>query len=92
MPSILFSGGIAGAVAAGAVTPTDVVKTRLQIAGGRERYKTMGNCFTTVWKEEGFFALYKGAVPRMLVIGPLFAITLLSFEAQKSYMIRNGLL
>ena len=33
-----------------------------------------------------------GIVPRMVVVGPLFAITLLSFEMQKSYMIKNGLL
>ena len=38
------------------------------------------------------YARLIGAVPRMVVIGPLFAITLLSFEAQKSYMIKNGLL
>ena len=38
------------------------------------------------------YARLIGAVPRMVVIGPLFAITLLSFEAQKAYMIKNGLL
>jgi hypothetical protein len=37
-------------------------------------------------------ALYKGALPRMVVVGPLFAITLLAFEAQKKYMVKNGLL
>ena len=33
-----------------------------------------------------------GAVPRMVVVGPLFGITLLAFELQKEYMIKKGLL
>lgn len=90
--SLLVAGGGAGALAAATVTPTDVVKTRLQLAGGKEKYGNMPNAFRTILAEEGFWALYKGAVPRMVVVGPLFAITLLSFEAQKSYMIKNGLL
>jgi len=92
IPSLLVAGGISGALSAGAVTPTDVVKTRLQLKGGKERYGNMLNAYKTILKEEGIGALYKGAIPRMMVVGPLFAITLLSFEAQKAYMIRNGLL
>ena len=123
MISVLFSGVTAGAVAAGAVTPTDVVKTRwdlwntvidreliclrLQLAGGKERYGSMLNTYMMILREEGFSALYKGniisfwnayfnqkvgAVPRMVVVGPLFGITLLAFEFQKEYMIKKGLL
>lgn len=90
--SLLLAGGGAGAVAAGFVTPTDVVKTRLQLAGGREKYKDIPSAYRMIVREEGLGALYKGALPRMVVVGPLFAIALLSFEAQKSYMIRNNLL
>lgn len=52
----------------------------------------MLNAYKTIIREEGFMALYKGAIPRMVVVGPLFGITLLAFEAQKNYMIRNGML
>jgi hypothetical protein len=90
--SLLVAGGFSGAVAAGAVTPTDVVKTRLQLKGGVEKYKNIANAYRVIIAEEGVKALYKGAIPRMIVVGPLFAITLLSFEQQKQYMIRNGLL
>jgi len=90
--SLLFSGGAAGAIAAGAVTPSDVIKTRLQVAGGMQKYGNVQNALFRIIKEEGFSALYKGIIPRMVVVGPLFAITLLSFEMQKSYMIKNGLL
>lgn len=90
--SLLIAGGVSGAFASGSITPTDVVKTRLQMAGGINKYKNMVNAYRVIIKEEGFSALYKGAIPRMAVIGPLFAITLLAFEAQKSYMIKNNLL
>ncbi len=52
----------------------------------------MFNAYGVILKEEGFAALYKGAIPRMVVVGPLFGITLLAFETQKNYMIRNGML
>jgi len=60
------------------------------VAGGKERYGTMVNAFRTIVREEGVGALYKGVVPRMVVVGPLFAITLLAFEAQKAFMIQSG--
>ena len=90
--SLLVTGLLAGALAAGAVTPSDVIKTRLQLAGGKAKYVNMPTAFRKIVAEEGLGAMFKGAVPRMMVVGPLFAITLLSFEAQKSYMIKNGLL
>ena len=52
----------------------------------------MGNCFRTIMKEEGPTALFKGSVPRMCVVAPLFGIALLSFEMQKDYMIKSGML
>lgn len=88
----LISGGVAGAIAAGAVTPSDVIKTRLQMKGGKEKYQSMGNALRKILNEEGVGALYKGAIPRMAVVGPLFAITLVCFEQQKNYMISKGLL
>lgn len=92
LPSLLLAGGVAGAIAASAVTPTDVIKTRLQLKGGKEKYVNMPTAFNKILAEEGVGALFKGAVPRMIVVGPLFGITLLAFEAQKNYMIKKGLL
>lgn len=87
--SLLVAGCIAGGGAAGLNTPADVVKTRMQVAGGLERYGTMGNCFTTILREEGFMALYAGAVPRMCVVAPLFGIALLSFEKIKDILMEQ---
>lgn len=89
--SILSSGMLAGAIGASGVTPADVIKTRLQVAGGKEKYGTLLNCFNTILREEGIRAFYKGVVPRTCVVAPLFGISLLSFEVQKEYIMKNGL-
>jgi solute carrier family 25 aspartate/glutamate transporter 12/13 len=66
-------------------TPMDVVKTRLQ---SKELAHLYGNnvirCFSTVLKEEGVRALFKGAGARTALIGPLFGIALASFSVFES--------
>lgn len=86
--SQLFAGSIAGAVGSGAVTPFDVIKTRLQMKGGITMYGGIVGAFNTIRKEEGWVALRRGAIPRMCVVGPLFGITLLAYELQKQYYMR----
>jgi len=85
----LACGTIAGSTAAGIMTPSDVVKTRFQQQGGLEKYGSIGNCFKKTLETEGVFALYKGAIPRMVTQGPLFGIALSAFELQKWYMMRQ---
>jgi hypothetical protein len=62
----------------------DVIKTRRQMRGAT--YTSTSDCFQKVVSANGYGALMKGAVPRMFVQAPLFGITLLAFELQKSYM------
>ncbi|GAU97670.1 hypothetical protein RvY_08926 [Ramazzottius varieornatus] len=67
----------AGAFAAAAVTPADVVKTRLQLlhrAPGERAYSGVIDAFVNVVKYEGVVALFKGAAARAMVIAPLFGI------------------
>lgn len=40
----------------------------------------------TVWREEGFAALYKGLVPKIMRLGPGGAIMLLVFEYSYEYL------
>jgi solute carrier family 25 aspartate/glutamate transporter 12/13 len=76
---------IAGTIAASSVTPADVIKTRLQAKTppGQEPYKGVIDCFTRTVRAEGFRALFKGVLPRVMVISPLFGIALAVFELQK---------
>lgn len=68
----------------------DVVKTRLQEAGGGARYKGMLDCYGKIFQQEGVRAFFKGAVPRMCVVAPLFGISLVAFEKQKEYLLKTG--
>ena len=68
----------------------DVVKTRLQVKGGSDRYAGVRDCFSTILRDEGAGAFFKGAVPRMSTSAPLFGIALLAFEIQKEWIRSQG--
>nr|XP_040017755.1 mitochondrial glutamate carrier 1 isoform X2 [Gasterosteus aculeatus aculeatus] len=71
------SGCGAGSVAAVAVTPLDVIKTRLQTlqkGDGEDTYKGIVDCTRRIMMREGPSAFLKGAACRALVIAPLFGI------------------
>uniref|UniRef100_A0A3Q3VKX7 Mitochondrial glutamate carrier 2 n=1 Tax=Mola mola TaxID=94237 RepID=A0A3Q3VKX7_MOLML len=72
-----LAGGGAGSVAAVAVTPLDVIKTRLQTlqkGEGEDTYRGIVDCTWRIMKREGPAAFLKGATCRALVIAPLFGI------------------
>ncbi|XP_066489421.1 mitochondrial glutamate carrier 2 isoform X1 [Tiliqua scincoides] len=82
-----LSGCVAGSVAAVAVTPLDVLKTRIQTLQkglGEDTYSGLIDCARKVWIREGPTAFMKGAGCRALVIAPLFGI------AQGVYFIGIG--
>lgn len=81
---VLIAGMGCGSASAAFTTPIDVVKTRLQIAGAV--HTSLVPCVKDVLKKEGVPAFFKGVVPRMSIIGPLFAIALYSYEVQKYLM------
>uniref|UniRef100_A0A673ILY0 Mitochondrial glutamate carrier 2 n=1 Tax=Sinocyclocheilus rhinocerous TaxID=307959 RepID=A0A673ILY0_9TELE len=71
------AGCAAGSVAAGAGTPLDVIKTRLQTlqkGEGEDSYRGIIDCTQRILKREGPAAFLKGATCRALVIAPLFGI------------------
>ncbi|XP_039259321.2 mitochondrial glutamate carrier 1-like [Styela clava] len=73
----LFAGMIAGATAAVSVNPIDVVKTRIQTLApstNNREYKGVKDCARRIYKEEGLKAFFRGALPRAMVIAPLFGI------------------
>ncbi|KAI9222207.1 mitochondrial carrier domain-containing protein [Blastocladiella britannica] len=83
--AVFGSGILAGWLAAGAVTPSDVIKTRLQAADGA-KYRGIRHCFTEIVSKEGPGALFKGMLPRCMIVSPLFGITLLVYEVQQRYL------
>ncbi|XP_018558982.1 mitochondrial glutamate carrier 1 isoform X2 [Lates calcarifer] len=72
-----LAGCTAGSVAAVAVTPLDVIKTRLQTlqkGEGEDTYRGIIDCTRRIMTREGPSAFLKGATCRALVIAPLFGI------------------
>jgi len=79
----LLSGAIGGTVGTIFNTPFDVVKSRIQnspkIAGSVPKYNWAVPALGTIMKEEGFGALYKGFLPKVLRLGPGGGILLVVF-------------
>jgi solute carrier family 25 aspartate/glutamate transporter 12/13 len=80
---VFWSGVVAGAVGGAAVTPADVIKTRLQASNGV--YKGVVHCYQEIVRTEGYRALYRGAAWRAGIISPLFAIATVTYEVQQRY-------
>ncbi|MCJ1356608.1 MAG: hypothetical protein MMC33_006603 [Icmadophila ericetorum] len=83
MQNDLLAGAIGGTVGTIVNTPMDVVKSRIQnspkIAGSVPKYNWAWPAVGTVFKEEGFAALYKGFLPKVLRLGPGGGILLVVF-------------
>lgn len=83
----LGSAAIAGMPAAYLTTPADVVKTRLQVEAkkGQTHYRGLQDAFVKIYREEGFRALFKGGLARVLRSSPQFGFTLLGYETLKKF-------
>lgn len=83
-----FTAGVAGSTVN---IPFDVAKSRIQgpqPVPGEVKYKGTVQTMSLVAKEEGFLALYKGLLPKVLRLGPGGAIMLLAFEYINEYLNR----
>uniref|UniRef100_A0A8C4TRU2 Mitochondrial 2-oxodicarboxylate carrier n=1 Tax=Falco tinnunculus TaxID=100819 RepID=A0A8C4TRU2_FALTI len=66
-------GLVSGTIASIINIPFDVAKSRIQgpqPVPGEIKYRTCFKTMATVYKEEGFLALYKGLVPKIMRLGP----------------------
>lgn len=79
----LIAGTIGGTAGTILNTPMDVVKSRIQnspkVPGQVPKYNWAWPAVATVMKEEGFAALYKGFLPKVLRLGPGGGILLVVF-------------
>uniref|UniRef100_A0A8C6JIH1 Mitochondrial 2-oxodicarboxylate carrier n=1 Tax=Melopsittacus undulatus TaxID=13146 RepID=A0A8C6JIH1_MELUD len=69
--------------------PLDVVKTRFQIQRGKTDptgYKSLGDCFRTIFQREGLLGFYKGIFPPILAETPKRAVKFFTFEQYKKVL------
>lgn len=83
--AIVPSAILAGSTAAFFTTPLDVIKTRLQAYGGSNE-KTIAQTYKHIVTTEGTTALFKGCLPRVLIMSPLFGITLTVYELLQNFL------
>nr|XP_023021134.1 mitochondrial 2-oxodicarboxylate carrier [Leptinotarsa decemlineata] len=82
-------GFVSGSLASCINIPFDVAKSRIQgpqPVAGEIKYRTTLKSMRTVYKEEGFMALYKGLLPKVLRLGPGGAIMLVVYDYSHNYL------
>ncbi|XP_032645875.1 mitochondrial 2-oxodicarboxylate carrier isoform X5 [Chelonoidis abingdonii] len=85
-------GLVSGTIASIINIPFDVAKSRIQgpqPEPGEIKYRTCFKTMATVYKEEGFLALYKGLVPKIMRLGPGGAVMLLVYEYAYAWLQKN---
>lgn len=89
MRNDLLAGATGGTFGTILNTPMDVVKSRIQnspkIVGSIPKYNWAFPAVATVFREEGFAALYKGFLPKVLRLGPGGGILLVVFTEMMSF-------
>eukprot|EP00088_Acartia_fossae_P030457 TRINITY_DN31441_c0_g1_i1.p1 TRINITY_DN31441_c0_g1~~TRINITY_DN31441_c0_g1_i1.p1 ORF type:complete len:216 (+),score=26.07 TRINITY_DN31441_c0_g1_i1:46-648(+) len=71
--------------------PFDVAKSRIQgpQREGVEVYRGTAKVILRVYREEGFLALYKGLLPKVLRLGPGGAIMLIIYEKMSNFLLQK---
>ncbi|KAJ9596392.1 hypothetical protein L9F63_012555 [Diploptera punctata] len=82
-------GFVSGTLASCCNIPFDVAKSRIQgpqPIAGEIKYRTTLGSMAIVYREEGWRALYKGLVPKVLRLGPGGAIMLVVYDYVYQYL------
>uniref|UniRef100_A0A3B3E133 Mitochondrial 2-oxodicarboxylate carrier n=1 Tax=Oryzias melastigma TaxID=30732 RepID=A0A3B3E133_ORYME len=85
-------GLLAGTISSCVNIPFDVAKSRIQgpqPQPGQIKYRTCLQTMALVHREEGFLALYKGLVPKIMRLGPGGAVMLLVYEYVSGWLQRH---
>ncbi|XP_064859414.1 mitochondrial 2-oxodicarboxylate carrier [Oncorhynchus nerka] len=88
-----FAIGLASGTISSCVNiPFDVAKSRIQAPQpipGEIKYRTCFQTMGLVYREEGYLALYKGLVPKIMRLGPGGAVMLLVYEYVSGWLNKN---
>jgi solute carrier family 25 protein 43 len=85
----LVAGALGGITATCITYPTDMVKTRLTVAHAdpsKAKYHGIVDTFRVIWKEEGFFAFYKGMSTSIIGVVPFAGGTFMAYEVLENHL------
>ncbi|CAO2819179.1 unnamed protein product [Amaranthus hypochondriacus] len=87
----LGAGACAGIIAMSATYPMDMVRGRLtvQTATSPQQYRGIYHALTTVFREEGARALYKGWLPSVIGVVPYVGLNFAVYESLKDWLIKE---
>ncbi|KAL6498828.1 Mitochondrial adenine nucleotide transporter adnt1 [Orobanche gracilis] len=90
----LAAGACAGIIAMSATYPMDMVRGRLTVQTEKSpyQYRGMFHALSTVLREEGFRALYKGWLPSVIGVVPYVGLNFAVYESLKDYLIKSKFL
>lgn len=83
---LLFAGCVSGTVASAITTPADCIKTCVQ--SGSQEFANVGvlGAARIIYKQNGMRGFFRGVIPRILIISPLFGITFMCFETFQKWL------
>ncbi|XP_072545687.1 mitochondrial 2-oxodicarboxylate carrier isoform X2 [Salminus brasiliensis] len=85
-------GLLSGTISSCVNIPFDVAKSRIQgpqPVPGEIKYRSCFQTMALVYREEGYLALYKGLIPKVMRLGPGGAVMLLVYEYVSGWLQRN---
>ncbi|XP_078169135.1 mitochondrial adenine nucleotide transporter ADNT1-like isoform X2 [Carex rostrata] len=88
----LGAGACAGIIAMSATYPMDMVRGRITVQTERSpyQYRGMFHALGTVFREEGFRALYKGWLPSVIGVIPYVGLNFAVYESLKDHILKEN--
>ncbi|KAL0412140.1 UNVERIFIED_CONTAM: Mitochondrial adenine nucleotide transporter ADNT1 [Sesamum latifolium] len=88
----LAAGACAGIIAMSATYPMDMVRGRLTVQTEKSpyQYRGMFHALSTVLREEGFRALYKGWLPSVIGVVPYVGLNFAVYESLKEWLLKSN--
>uniref|UniRef100_A0A1D1Y488 Mitochondrial substrate carrier family protein B n=1 Tax=Anthurium amnicola TaxID=1678845 RepID=A0A1D1Y488_9ARAE len=87
----LGAGACAGIIAMSATYPMDMVRGRITVQTEKSpyQYRGMVHALTTVYRQEGFRALYKGWLPSVIGVIPYVGLNFAVYESLKDWLVKS---
>jgi solute carrier family 25 folate transporter 32 len=80
----LWTSGLSKIVAGAATYPYQVIRSRLQMHGADDTYRSARDVIAQIWRQEGPLSLYKGLGPNLLRVLPSTCITFIVYESTRN--------